>query len=105
MFEGIGRFLLGSSLCLGGLNDFRFRGNGECFIFLGDWAILAFICGRRRICGTMTGENCTSKLKTLPPFPRKRESPDSCANGANYRFLSSARDKSRTAAAYLKLLL
>ena len=34
--------------------------------------------------GTAAGENCTSKLKTLPPFPRKRESPDSCANGANY---------------------
>ena len=30
---------------MGELDDFRFRGNGECFMFLGDWAILAFAGG------------------------------------------------------------
>ena len=42
------------------------------------------------------GENCKSKLKNLPPFPRKRESPDSCANGANYKAERSGRCPPRT---------
>ena len=79
------------------MGDSRFRGNGECFNFASSlyfhFCPAPFLISHSRSLLPFPPLFPFRPLLPFPPFshshppfpfPRKRESPDSCANGANY---------------------